>query len=107
MAVPTDDKKVRERLRAYGEPITLFGEGVSYPGVSNQLDINSSPLQPGDRRDRLKYVQEEIQHARGTDAVADMDSSSDEEEDEGEFYTEGSDDLLQARRKLARYSLSR
>lgn len=30
MAVPTDDKKVRERLRAYGEPITLFGEGVSY-----------------------------------------------------------------------------
>jgi hypothetical protein len=30
MAVPTDDKKVRERLRAYGEPITLFGEGVSW-----------------------------------------------------------------------------
>lgn len=31
MAVPTDDKKVRARLRVYGEPITLFGEGVS-PG---------------------------------------------------------------------------
>ena len=29
MAVPTDDKKVRERLRAFGEPITLFAEGVS------------------------------------------------------------------------------
>lgn len=29
MAVPTDDKKVKERLRAYGEPVTLFGEGVS------------------------------------------------------------------------------
>lgn len=28
MAVPTDDKKVRERLRVYGEPITLFAEGV-------------------------------------------------------------------------------
>ena len=28
MAVPTDDKRVRDRLRAYGEPITLFGEGV-------------------------------------------------------------------------------
>jgi hypothetical protein len=28
MAVPTDDKKVRERLRAFGEPITLFAEGV-------------------------------------------------------------------------------
>ena len=29
LAVPTDDRRVRERLRAYGEPITLFGEGVS------------------------------------------------------------------------------
>ena len=28
MAVPTDDKKVKARLRAYGEPITLFAEGV-------------------------------------------------------------------------------
>ena len=33
MAVPTDDKKVRDRLRAYGEPITLFGEGVSLSWV--------------------------------------------------------------------------
>lgn len=30
MAVPTDDKKVRARLRVYGEPITLFGEGVGH-----------------------------------------------------------------------------
>jgi len=29
IAVPTDDKKVRLRLRELGEPITLFGEGVS------------------------------------------------------------------------------
>jgi U4/U6 small nuclear ribonucleoprotein PRP4 len=28
MAVPTDDRRVKDRLRAYGEPITLFGEGV-------------------------------------------------------------------------------
>ncbi|OCF37624.1 U4/U6 small nuclear ribonucleoprotein PRP4 [Kwoniella heveanensis BCC8398] len=92
MAVPTDDKKVRERLRAYGEPITLFGEG------------------PGDRRDRLKYVQEQIEQARGGEGMevdAESDESSDEEEEEGEFYTEGTDALLEARRKLARYSLSR
>nr|XP_018265798.1 U4/U6 small nuclear ribonucleoprotein PRP4 [Kwoniella dejecticola CBS 10117]OBR87956.1 U4/U6 small nuclear ribonucleoprotein PRP4 [Kwoniella dejecticola CBS 10117] len=93
MAVPTDDKKVRERLRAYGEPMTLFGEG------------------PGDRRDRLKYVQEQIEQARGgggdgMDVDGDSDESSDSEEEE-EFYTEGSDDLLEARRKLARYSLSK
>jgi U4/U6 small nuclear ribonucleoprotein PRP4 len=28
MAVPTDDKLVRARLREIGEPITLFGERV-------------------------------------------------------------------------------
>ncbi|WVF70118.1 hypothetical protein IAT40_004906 [Kwoniella sp. CBS 6097] len=91
MAVPTDDKKVRERLRAYGEPITLFGEG------------------PGDRRDRLKYIQEQIEQARGGEGM-EVDEESDEsseEEEEGEFYTEGTDALLEARRKLARYSLSR
>jgi hypothetical protein len=36
MAVPTDDKKVKERLRAYGEPITLFGEGVSLSEASGK-----------------------------------------------------------------------
>jgi len=29
MAVPTDDKRVKARLREIGEPITLFGERVS------------------------------------------------------------------------------
>ncbi|EIW68618.1 hypothetical protein TREMEDRAFT_69097 [Tremella mesenterica DSM 1558] len=92
MAVPTDDKKVKERLRAFGEPITLFGEG------------------PGDRRDRLKLIQEQIEQRRGLEGInyADYDAeSSSEEEDEGEFYTEGSHALLEERRKIARYSLSR
>ena len=93
MAVPTDDAKVRARLRAYGEPITLFAEG------------------PGDRRDRLKLVQEEIERARGSSGIAALlggegDSDSDSSE-EGEFYTEGSDRLLEARKRLARYSLTR
>jgi len=30
MAVPTDDNRVKARLREIGEPITLFGERVSY-----------------------------------------------------------------------------
>jgi U4/U6 small nuclear ribonucleoprotein PRP4 len=30
MAVPTDDTKVRARLREIGEPITLFGERVRF-----------------------------------------------------------------------------
>jgi len=29
LAVPTDDGRVRARLREIGEPITLFGERVS------------------------------------------------------------------------------
>jgi U4/U6 small nuclear ribonucleoprotein PRP4 len=29
MAVPTDDKQVKARLREMGEPAILFGEGVS------------------------------------------------------------------------------
>lgn len=29
MAVPTDDRSVKARLRAIGEPTVLFGEGVS------------------------------------------------------------------------------
>ncbi len=29
LAVPTDDNKVKARLREMGEPITLFGERVS------------------------------------------------------------------------------
>lgn len=45
--------------------------------------------------------------ARGGRAVDyDMDSDS-SDEDEGEFFTEGTDDLLAARRKLATYSLQR
>ena len=30
MAVPTDDGRVRARLREIGEPITLFGERVGH-----------------------------------------------------------------------------
>ena len=35
LAVPTDDKLVRARLRELGEPITLFGERVRDIVVSN------------------------------------------------------------------------
>lgn len=35
------------------------------------------------------------------------DSDSSDDEDEDEFYTEGHNDLLEARRKIARYSLQK
>ena len=91
IAVPTDDGKVRARLREMGEPITLFGEG------------------PADRRDRLRELLMEQVEEDGEDALqdtqmADADGQGDQEE---EFYTEGLPELLQARRKIAKYSLPR
>jgi U4/U6 small nuclear ribonucleoprotein PRP4 len=41
LAVPTDDGKVKMKLREYGEPICLFGEG------------------PAERRDRLRSLMAE------------------------------------------------
>lgn len=105
--VPTDDARVRARLRELGEPITCFGEG------------------PPERRDRLReYLtkQEEQAEADGADGVDGMEGvlmeggasgmvGTGEGEDQGneqeEFYTVGSDALLAARQDIARYSLPR
>ncbi|KAF8508898.1 U4/U6 snRNP-specific spliceosomal protein [Gautieria morchelliformis] len=90
-AVPTDDGRVKARLREIGEPITLFGERAA------------------DRRDRLIYVLTQINAARGDEgsiAVED-ESSESEEENEEEFYTPGSLELLEARRRIAEFSLPR
>ncbi|KAI0073520.1 U4/U6 snRNP-specific spliceosomal protein [Panus rudis PR-1116 ss-1] len=91
LAVPTDDNKVKARLREIGEPITLFGERAA------------------DRRDRLIYVLSQINAARGEDAMpVDEESSEEESEDEvEEFYTAGSLELLEARRRIAEFSLPR
>ena len=92
IAVPTDDGRVRARLREMGEPITLFGEG------------------PGDRRDRLRElltVQAELEE--GSDGDVQMGEVPDtaQGEQEEEFYTEGLAELLSARKAIARYSLPR
>ncbi|KAJ9362399.1 hypothetical protein DTO027B9_76 [Paecilomyces variotii] len=94
IAVPTDDNRVRARLRELGEPITLFGEG------------------PGDRRDRLRELltdladrQEEGDvEMRSVTAEAEEMEKGDEQE---EFYTEGTDALLETRKDIARFSLPR
>lgn len=95
LAVPTDDKRVRQELRARGEPITLFGE------------------RPEDRRERLRALLLNEQEGAGVDedeAMVDVggeDAGAEDEEEEGEFYTEGSHALLEARQEIARYSLPR
>ena len=103
MAVPTDDTRVRAQLRALEEPITLFGEG------------------PAERRDRLRELLTDL--AERQDAAAaviagegdvemgEPPTEGEEEEAEGEqqeeFYTEGTEELLEARKAIARFSLPR
>jgi U4/U6 small nuclear ribonucleoprotein PRP4 len=93
IAVPTDDGRVRARLRELGEPITLFGEGLS------------------DRRDRLRGLLLNLQTKQSTAETADVDmqdaSEDDQADQEEEFYTNGSQELLRARKEIARYSLPR
>jgi U4/U6 small nuclear ribonucleoprotein PRP4 len=90
IAVPTDDGKVRARLREMGEPITLFGEG------------------PADRRDRLRELLMDEADEGGEEPLDTQMGGVDEQGDqEEEFYTEALPELLEARRKIARYSLPR
>ncbi|PPQ98243.1 hypothetical protein CVT26_003414 [Gymnopilus dilepis] len=89
MAVPTDDNRVKARLREIGEPITLFGERAA------------------DRRDRLIYVLSQINAARGEEAMQVEEESEESEAEEEEFYSPGSLELLEARRRIAEFSLPR
>ena len=91
IAVPTDDGRVRARLRELGEPITLFGEG------------------PGDRRDRLRELLADQAAGAGDGDTPMQDAAEDEEDNEAdeEFYTEGSQELLAVRKDIARYTLPR
>jgi len=89
LVVPTDDKRVRQELRVRDEPITLFGE------------------RPEDRRDRLRELL--LREQEGGDEDESMRDVTEEpeagDEEEGEFYTEGSQTLLDARKEIAKYSL--
>lgn len=103
MAIPTDDAKVRWRLRSLDEPVTCFGE------------------RRPDRRERLREVLVKLQQKRreageiGEDGGEEVKSESedgegegddeDDEEQEEEFYTEGSEELVKARTSIAVYSL--
>ncbi|KAG0379455.1 hypothetical protein BGX24_000341 [Mortierella sp. AD032] len=85
LAVPTDDKKVREKLRELGEPVCLFAEDNM------------------DRRNRLRHLMAKDEVVEGDDES--MASGDEEDEEEEEVYTPGSESLLKARRDIAHYSL--
>ncbi|KAJ5899849.1 hypothetical protein N7495_004593 [Penicillium taxi] len=90
MIVPTDDARVRMRLRELGEPIMLFGE----PNIQ--------------RRDRLR----EVLMVLSERDVPMEDAATPQEEVAGEgdpkneeFFTQGPDELLAARKTIAIFSL--
>eukprot|EP00898_Chlorokybus_atmophyticus_P003963 jgi/Chlat1/4568/Chrsp29S00341 len=98
VVVPVNDAQVRAKLRELGEPVTLFGEGMM------------------DRRDRLRRIMADIELEVAQRGELDGESTSDEgedfdEDDEEEgrqkhlFYTEGTQDLRQARLRFAEYSI--
>jgi len=95
LALPTNDLEIRRRLRAHGQPISLFGERRE------------------DRRERLRSVIMAQREAQGLDGEMESeDESGDSEDDEDEekeeeFYTEGDEALEQARRWLTSYSMPR
>ncbi|CAG8440228.1 3056_t:CDS:10 [Diversispora eburnea] len=89
LAVPTDDGRVRAKLRELDEPQCLFGEG------------------PGDRRDRLRYLLSKMEGAESVHDEEEETESESEEEKEEEFFTQGTQKLLDSRRWMARYSLPR
>ncbi|SPO29791.1 related to PRP4 - U4/U6 small nuclear ribonucleoprotein [Ustilago trichophora] len=98
LAIPTSDPKVRLRLRELGEPITCFGEREM------------------DRRERLRQLlAQRIQHQAQDAATSsqpsatddDASDNDDDQQEQDEFYTEGSSTLVEARRKIACFSLQR
>ena len=88
LAVPTDDGRVRARLREMGEPMTLFGEDAA------------------DRRDRLRHLMA-AQDDDGSVMDQEMVDTANEDQAEEEFYTTGIPELVEVRKEITRYSLPR
>ncbi|KAI3802756.1 hypothetical protein L1987_30899 [Smallanthus sonchifolius] len=95
LAVPTNDKAVRSRLRRLGEPVTLFGEREMER--RDRLRMIMAKLDSEGQLERLMKVLEEEEAA--VNAVAMEDGGGEEEGGaiEYPFYTEGSMALLKAR----------
>mmetsp|Transcript_1039 Transcript_1039/g.2440 ORF Transcript_1039/g.2440 Transcript_1039/m.2440 type:complete len:510 (+) Transcript_1039:103-1632(+) len=83
MAVPTNDAQVKAKLREFGEPACIFGEG------------------PYERRDRLRTIM------AGRSAPTMEAKRQETTGDEDLFYTEGLEELLEARVKIAEWSIPR
>ena len=98
LAIPTDDTKVRLMLREIEEPVTLFGEGPyerreRLRQLVSKLDV--------DVRRLVREVEIKLGKEEG------MESDVEDDEQEEEFYTEGTESLMEARRLICAFSLPR
>lgn len=102
LAVPTNDKAVRARLRRLGEPMTLFGEREMER--RDRLRAIMAKLDAEGQLEKLMKAHEEEEAAASAAAMGD-----DMEEDtlQYPFYTEGSRALLDARIDIAKFSTAR
>ena len=98
LALPTTDKGVKQKLRAMGEPICMFGEEAR------------------DRRERLRDLMVQMEQSgqdlpepgEGATAMDEVEEANTEEDEKNQlFYTEGSEELKAARQWIAKYSLPR
>ncbi|KAI3906005.1 hypothetical protein MKW92_018702 [Papaver armeniacum] len=98
LAVPTNDSAVRARLRRLGEPVTLFGEReMERRDRLRKIMVNLDP----EHQDKLFKAHEDEEAANAAAA----DDSDGEGPQQYPFYTEGSQELLQARINIAKYSI--
>lgn len=94
-SIPTIDEDVRLELRRLGEPITYFGEGKAERRERLIKIISELP----NTKFEFAYVED---NEEPNDIYLESEEDSEEEED---FYTPGSDALLQTRKEFLHYSL--
>lgn len=107
LAVPTNDVRVRLRLRELGEPITLFAEA----NVDRRERLREVFLKEQQRRIEARAARieagETVSDAGAEEDAVRSESEDDSDDQEEEFYTEGTQELLAARQDIAWYSLAR
>lgn len=89
--IPTNDAEVRLELRKLGEPITFFGE------------------REPERRERLVRLLTEQKHTDFgfADIEEDAEMEEAEESEDEEFYTPGTEQLLEARKNILKHSVTK
>eukprot|EP00966_Prymnesium_polylepis_P219223 5072394-Prymnesium_polylepis.1 len=109
LAVPTNDNAVKLKLREFGEPIVVFGEAA--PERRERLrEVMAANLDLEVPGEELRGADTLVGRQGKRAAAAPLDPRQVQEEEVKEkeiFYTEGSDELRDARRWLCEFSVGR